>query len=131
MLCIFLNDYNMRLKGIKSKKYLGYLFLNAFLKWRSLLHQCRTRRNSKPISWNLLPFGVPVKVKHALYWTDAIFSWKELLKAWPYRPYSKSRWCLTKALLKQLVFSLVINFKACIKRTTVLLTLFNTMLFKC
>ena len=68
MLCIFLHDYNMRLEGMKLKKYLGYFFFNAFLKWHSLLHQCRTRRNSKPISWYFLSFGVPVKVRHTLYW---------------------------------------------------------------
>ena len=32
MLYIFLRDYNVRLEGIILKKYLGYLFFNAFLK---------------------------------------------------------------------------------------------------
>ena len=83
MFSAFLVGYNAGLTGIKLERYSGCSLFKTLQKRQSFLYQRRTRRDSKPSSWYIFSFEepliAPVKARHALYWIDSSFSWKELL----------------------------------------------------
>ena len=102
MFSAFLVEYNVRLTGIKLKRYWGCSLFKTLYKRQSFLYQRRTRRDSKTTSPYIFsieePLIVPVKGRQALYWIDFSFSWKELLQVWSYRISPLSRCALTKDL---------------------------------
>ena len=58
MLCIFLRDYDVRLEGIKLKKYLGYLFFDAFFKMAQLIAPISNSQDLQ--TYFVMPFNLLV-----------------------------------------------------------------------